>query len=384
MDKETLILNPTENIPMDLMRNFDDIAGLYISDNQRNDESKVIFGGRDTYTDKFSEYKKNWCNILKSAGIDFRCLSGLHAHIIAFMSLGNIGDTILLLPEEAGGHYSTENILNRLGYNVISAKIDYKNFCIDKDETLKLISETNSKFAFIDRSEGLYYEDFSWIKESGIPYCVFDASQYLTNILSGSYISPFDMGFDLILSTLHKNFPGPQKALLATKSIDSYWHKIISGTSTFISNSHPEEMFMAGESIKQIEKLKIYSNELLRISKELESNLYELNVNVLKKDDNKIPTQHIWVLFDNKNICYSSFKNLEKIGLYTNYRLLPYRLGYGLRIGVGGAIQSGLRKENVSELAKLISECINKGYSSDLNQESRNFIKKINKNGKLI
>lgn len=91
------------------------------------------------------------------------------------------------------------------------------------------------------------------------------------------------MGFDLILSTLHKNFPGPQKALLATKSIDSYWHKIISGTSTFISNSHPEEMFMAGESIKQIEKLKIYSNELLRISKELESNLYELNVNVLKK-----------------------------------------------------------------------------------------------------
>lgn len=199
------------------------------------------------------------------------------------MSLGNIGDTILLLPEEAGGHYSTENILNRLGYNVISAKIDYKNFCIDKDETLKLISETNPKFAFIDRSEGLYYEDFSWIKESGIPYCVFDASQYLTNILSGSYISPFDMGFDLILSTLHKNFPGPQKALLATKSIDSYWNKIISGTSTFISNSHPEEMFMAGESIKQIEKLKIYSNELLRISKELESNLYELNVNVLKK-----------------------------------------------------------------------------------------------------
>ena len=45
MDKETLILNPTENIPMDLMRNFDDIAGLYISDNHRNDEAKVIFGG---------------------------------------------------------------------------------------------------------------------------------------------------------------------------------------------------------------------------------------------------------------------------------------------------------------------------------------------------
>ena len=30
-------------------------------------------------------------------------------------------------------------------------------------------------------------------------------------------------------------------------------------------------------------------------------------------------------------------------------KLLPYRLGYGLRIGVGGAIQSGLRKEDVPE-----------------------------------
>lgn len=91
------------------------------------------------------------------------------------------------------------------------------------------------------------------------------------------------MGFDLILSTLHKNFPGPQKAVLATKFADSYWDKIIRGTSTFISNSHPEEMFMAGESITQFDKLKIYSNELLEISKELESNLYSLNVNVLKK-----------------------------------------------------------------------------------------------------
>ena len=141
---------------------------------------------------------------------------------------------------------------------------------------------------------------------------------------------------------------------------------------------------MAGKSITQFDKLKIYSNELLEISKELESNLYSQNVNVLKKDKDKIPTQHIWVLFNNKNDCYSSFKNLEKIGLCTNYRLLPYRLGYGLRIGVGGAIQSGLRKEDVPELAKLISECINKGYSSDLDRKSRNFIKKIKKIGKLL
>ena len=382
--KTGLILNPTENIIMDYLDDNKEKEGFYISDDERNIDSKVIFAGRSQYTEEFKLYKKKWCDILKSTDIDFRCLSGLHAHIITFMSIGNIGDTVLLLPEIAGGHFSTEKILHRLGFDVVLAEPDLNNYCINKDKTINLIKKHNPKFAFIDRSEGLYYEDFSWISSTNIPYLVFDASQYLTQILCGTYTSPFDMGFNLILSTLHKNYPGPQKAILATKALDYYWKKITSGSAVYISNSHPRDMFIAGQSINNYTRLKKYNSEMMEVSISLEEYLYNNKIPVVRKKDNLIPTQHIWITFKSKEECYSTYQNLEKIGVYTNYRLLPYNLGVGLRLGVGGAIQAGLRKENIYELSEIITQCYRFGYSENLKSRVDRLIELISYNGKII
>ena len=68
---------------------------------------------------------------------------------------------------------------------------------------MSIIQNWKPDYIFVDRSEGLYYEDFSWLKE--IPCVkVFDASQYVTNIMARDYTNPFDMGFDIILTSLHK------------------------------------------------------------------------------------------------------------------------------------------------------------------------------------
>ena len=83
----------------------------------------------------------------------------------------------------------------------------------------------------------MVYEDFSWLKE--VPsYKIFDASQYLTNIISKDYPNPFQWGFDLILTTLHKNLPGPQRAMICTREKDANWNIIKSGISTYVSNMH--------------------------------------------------------------------------------------------------------------------------------------------------
>lgn len=379
-----IILNPTENITMNYIDDNKEKEGFYISDDKRDINSKVIFAGRSQYTEEFRLYKKKWCDILKSADIDFRCLSGLHAHIISFMSIGNVGDTVLLLPEIAGGHFSTEKILRRLGFKVVLAVPDFDNYCVDKDKTINLIKEYNPRFAFIDRSEGLYYEDFSWMLDAQIPYSVFDTSQYLTQILCGRYTSPFDMGFNLILSTLHKNYPGPQKAILATKELDSYWEKITLGSAVYISNSHPRDMFIAGQSINNYKSLKKYDSEMIEVSTCLEKYLYNNKIPVVRKKQKLIPTQHIWITFKSKEDCYATYQNLERIGVYTNYRLLPYNLGFGLRLGVGGAIQSGLRKENVHELSEIITQCFRFGYSEKLKSRVDSLIEVISYNGKII
>lgn len=94
---------------------------------------------------------------------------------------------------------------------------DNSNHRVDKDKCLDIIKSFEPDIIFVDRSEGLVYEDFTWIGQSCNCCKIFDASQYLTNIICSDYNNPFNMGFDLIISTLHKNLPGPQRALICSK-----------------------------------------------------------------------------------------------------------------------------------------------------------------------
>ena len=104
-----LILNPVENIPKLFQIHIDEFTkGLYISDKYKDDEinkqSKIAFSGRSEYSDKIRIIYNEWAKQLGAKSLSMRLLSGLHAHIVLFMGLGKIGDTILLLPESAGGH----------------------------------------------------------------------------------------------------------------------------------------------------------------------------------------------------------------------------------------------------------------------------------------
>lgn len=186
-----LILNPVENLPQLITDNaHKNTHGLYVSDKLKTDEiikSSIIgFSGRRKENYDVRKIYADWKVALDVKNFSMRLLSGLHAHTVLFMGLGNIGDTVMILPIEAGWHFSTKKILERLGYNVIEAVPDYENYAIDTEKTLQIINRETPKFVFIDRSEGIYYEDFTELVKCVGENCgtMFDASQYLTNILT--------------------------------------------------------------------------------------------------------------------------------------------------------------------------------------------------------
>lgn len=363
MAKLQLILNPVENLPELFHINVDKrIQGLYVSDKYKTDEiikdSKIAFSGRNDYSDMVHDVYSSWAKQLDVDCLSMRLLSGLHAHIVLFMGLGKIGDTVLLLPEDAGGHYATKQILERLGYRVIEMVADYKNYCIDIEKTKKLILKYEPNLIFVDRSEGLYYEDFSELLESIPEQCgtIFDGSQYLTNILMKDFNSPFSMGFDIMMSTLHKNFPGPQKALVCSKNNNIYWSRIQDAMSSYVSNIHAENIMIAGEILKQNCLLKQYSKQMLYNSISLERSLYEQGVPVIKRDTTKMPTHHIWLKPETQDKSFEFYKHMEECGLLVNYRKLPYQLGCGIRMGTSAATLQGLNDNNISELSELIAK----------------------------
>ncbi|MEJ1231388.1 MAG: hypothetical protein WDM88_13250 [Galbitalea sp.] len=185
-------------------------------------------------------------------------LSGLHAHIVLFMSMATPGQTVLLLPVEAGGHVSGRAILERLGLTVVEMAVNVTDMSVDIERTLEISADVRPDYVLVDRSEGLVFEDFSRLGAIPGAVSIFDASQYLTNIIAGDHPNPLDAGFDLIVASVHKNFPGPQKAILATRQKDETWKRILAGVSTFVSSMHIASTYAAGLTLARTEWLSEY------------------------------------------------------------------------------------------------------------------------------
>ncbi|WP_310602444.1 hypothetical protein [Anaerosporobacter sp.] len=383
--QDTLILNPVENIPPDdiLMPCNSFLHGLYNTDSIRDTDSKfqskLQFSGRDSINKDINNIYELWADLLGAEKLSMRLLSGLHAHIVLFMSITNIGDKVMLLPEKAGGHLSGKAILQRLGLQIEEIPFDTENRCIDKEKCQQMIDCYQPKILFIDRSEGIDYEDFSWLNECTSCYKIFDASQYLTNIICGDYKNPFDMGFDLILSSMHKNLPGPQRAFVCTKVKNEYWEKLRSGISTYVSNMHVFSIYSAGLLLGHLDELHNLSQNMLKNALALDYELMVNDVPIVSRNTklSEPPTHHCWIKPPCKEKTFDLFLILERLGILTNYRLLPYNIGYGLRLGMSAATISGLTKQDIPLLGALIGKAYHEGYSDKLKINTVDFIHKI-------
>jgi glycine hydroxymethyltransferase len=376
--RSALVLNPVENFPFpDDLSAASFLHGLYNSDKTRSREERaktpLQFSGRQAIERDSRQIYSAWADALGAADATLRVLSGLHAHTTLFMSLTKPGQKVLLLPIEAGGHLSGKAILERLGLKVIEMAVDEEGMCVDMDATLRLCAADPPNFIFVDRSEGLVFEDFSAFAEVDGPVTVFDASQYLTNVICGDHPNPFDWGFDLMVASVHKNFPGPQKALLATRENDEVWRGVLGKVSTYVSNMHSASTYAAGLTLARREWLASYSQRMLEVSVLLEDELHERGVPVVMRRRDLPPTHHVWIRESDRDRAFTTYERLEQCMLLTNFRILPYSLGPGIRLGVNSAARLGLSSAEVPRLAELIATIRDQGPTAQLKSEAREF-----------
>lgn len=383
-NRKTLILNPVENYPTPeiLFPCSSPVHGLYNTDTVRAEheklQSKIQFSGRDQVTRDVTKIYEKWAELLGAKALTMRLFSGLHAHIVMFMAITQINDKVLLLPEAAGGHMATKSILARLGLQVEEFPIDFSNRKVDVSASKKQIEAFQPKVIFVDRSEGLEYEDFSWLNDIDGPIKIFDGSQYLTNIITGDYTNPFEFGFDFILSTTHKNLPGPQRALICCKEVDEVWKQLKSGISTFVSNMHFHSIYSAGLLLEHYDQLQALSRQMLENTLALDEALRRRGVQCVKRNvTSRTPnTHHIWVSAPSRETAFDWYSNLESVGVLVNYRKLPYELGYGLRLGLSAATYRGIRVRHIEPLAEIVSAAMQKPTDA-LSEELQKILKEI-------
>jgi glycine hydroxymethyltransferase len=378
---ESIVLTPVDSLPFSLAdrEHTSFLHGLYLTDKERDQEARkaapILFGGREQAVRDLTYIHRLLADAFGAAEGSLRLLSGLHAHAATFMSISASGQKVLLLSEEAGGHFSTHAILRRLGLRTVDLPIDRKRLCIDRGETLKLVRDEQPDFIFIDRSEGLRYEDFSFIGSIEGPEKVFDASHYVPQILTGHYPNPLSWGFDLMLFSLHKSFPGPQKAGIVSRQNNDLWADIISGLSTLVSSSHAEDSYLVGLTLLREEWLEIYVERLLETALELETQLLRRGLNVVPRVEQGSSdwpgTHHIWIRASDRDTAFMQHERLSRAHLHTNYRKLPYGIGYGLRLGTTFSAVAGLGLAHIEELADIIEIAVSYGDDEILRHRVR-------------
>lgn len=377
MSQTSLILNPTENIPYhEIDTSF--FEGLYVSERFKDLNDKIIFAGRNDYI-KFCEYVKEvWKNKLNASDVDLKTLSGLNAHLVLFLCIINSDESVMVLPEVCGGHFATQKILESFGAKVYSMISDNTGMKVDREKTMNLINQINPTYIFVDRSEGLNYEDFSWIGKVKSSYKIFDASQYFTQIITKNYPSPFEWGFDMIVSTLHKNYPGPQKGIIAVQDKDNIvWNRYLTNAKTYISNTHPMAIVNSVIPLLDEKEFVNYSETCIKCTQLLDQELRNHGVTVIPRRLEEPLTLHIWVQCDSKESSYEYYLKLERLHLLTNYRLLPYGRGYGLRIGVSAAVRQGLLPKHISTLASIMAYAFHNPIDETVIKKAKRLIRLI-------
>jgi glycine hydroxymethyltransferase len=377
--RSTLVLNPVENFPFpeDLRVAAGPLHGLYNTDKSRTRQQRLEtvmqFANREAMERDAREIYNAWAEALGAADVTLRLLSGLHAHTVLFMAMAERGQKVLLLPVEAGGHVSGRAILERLGLEIIEMVVDEEGMCINGEATIERCLRHRPDFVFVDRSEGLVFEDFSSLAEVDGAVTIFDSSQYLTNVIAGDHPNPFTWGFDLMVASVHKNFPGPQKALLATRQEDEIWRRVLGGVSTYVSNMHTTSTYAAGLTLTRRPWLVSYSKRMLDIAVTLENELWDRGVPVVRRRRDLPPTHHLWIRENSRVKAFETYERLEQCMIASNFRLLPYSLGYGIRIGTSAAARLGMTEADVPSLAEMIAEVRSRGPTNTLKKRCRAF-----------
>ncbi len=296
--------------------------------------------------------------------------SGSVANLALYVAFTNPGDTIMTLSVKDGGHITMNRVglAGRIGLNVVNFPFDSEEFNIDVDKAEKLIREVNPKLVFFGGSVFLFPHPVRELrdvaKEVGA-IIAYDASHVLGLIAGKEFQRPFEEGVEVVTSSTHKTFPGPQHGIILCKSefAEIVDKAVFPGV---VSNHHLHHVASLTVALLEMKEFgRGYARQIIRNAKALANALAEEGFRVVA--EHKGFTESHQVLIDLPEIGgLKAEKMLEEAGILVNRNLLPWDKERGrsfidpsgVRIGVQEVTRLGMKEEEMKDIAKFIADVL--------------------------
>jgi len=294
--------------------------------------------------------------------------SGSQANMGVYKALLNIGDTILGMKLDHGGHLTHGKNVNFSGkdYNIYSYSVKKDDEYIDYEEVEKLSMEIKPKLIIAGASaysRTIDFKKFREIADKVDAILMVDMAHIAGLVATGEHPSPIPYAH-VVTTTTHKTLRGPRGGVIMTNDEDIA-KKIDKAIFPGIQGG-PLMHIIAAKAVAFKQALepefKEYQKQVVKNAKVLAEVLNTGGLRVVSGG-----TDNHMVLIDvkaNKNLTGAQVeKALGKAGITVNKNGIPYdtekpMVTSGIRIGSPAMTSRGMKEEEMKQIANFILQVV--------------------------
>jgi glycine hydroxymethyltransferase len=323
---------------------------------------KRYYGGCEC-VDVVEDLARDRCKKLFGADhVNVQPHSGASANYAVYQALCNLGDTVMGMNLDNGGHLTHGSPVNfsGLNYNLIPYGVDPVTHRIDYDQVRELAQKHKPKMIVAGASaypRVIDFEKLADIAHEVGAYLFVDMAHIAGLVATGLHPSPVPYA-DVVTTTTHKTLRGPRGGIIMckeelAKKIDK---AVFPG-----SQGGPLMHIIAAKAVALGEALKpefkAYQEQILKNAQVLAESLKEAGFELVSGG-----TDNHLMLVDLRpaNITGKEMeKRLDQVNITVNKNTIPDDpqspfVTSGIRVGVPAATSRGLKEEDMKILGKLM------------------------------
>jgi glycine hydroxymethyltransferase len=379
-----------------------DLEGRYAEgENDLEGHVKKRYYQGQKYMSQIEDYTTDLMkSLFKCDWADVRIVSGTHANLATFkgLSLASKNRKMVVTPLSCGAHIShdyTGLAGNILGLENINHAYNINEFNIDPDQSAHIIRAAKPGIVTFGGSLFLFPHPIKELKavcdEVGA-YVAYDASHVLGLVAGGVFQDPFREGADIVTSSTHKTFPGPQGGVIMGSPNSPRMEKALKKVQIAVfplsaSNTHLGRLPALGIAALEMKLFgAALARQTVKNAQTAGQYLCENGVNVLCSKKGFTKSHQIAVDINNFGGGTKIAQDLEDANIVLNKNLLPYDdqsnrdNPSGLRIGFQDVTRRGFCEGDIKHLCDLMMDVIKgKRKPSEVKQDVMEFKKKFNK-----
>ncbi len=311
---------------------------------------------------------------------DVRPIAGGIANLTVFAAFTRPGDIIVSpgIPNGAHVSHTRYGLAGVRGLKNADMFFDSKMMNVDVEKTIELIKKVDPKLIMFGGSMFLFPHHIKEIKESVDEdvKIIYDSAHVFGLVYNKRFQKPFEEGVDIITSSTHKTFQGPQGGIIiGNNDLDEKdWKKIENAIFPgILSNTHIHRFpALAATALEMNEFGEDYAGQVIRNAKTLAQCLRALGFDVLCPDLGFTESHQVIVNVKKLGGGKSVADRLEECNIISNKMSLPSdtsddatRNPSGIRLGTQELTRFGMKEREM----KVIAELFNKILIDKLNVE---------------